>query len=723
MTPLAFDLVAQIATIVRYADRRRPLAYGMAAGCVALGVGSRLALQGLDVTIVPFATLFPAIAAAALVGGAGPGLLALLFCTVAALALLDAADWPSAAYGLAGLVNLGLLVLTGGMLVVLAALARSALLRLAVGEDRLSLAISSTGLGIWDVEGASGARRWSAEFRAILGLDAAVPADPQLFESLIHPDDRGWVSERYRAAYAPGSDGRYHAEFRIRRADDGAERWVATTGRVYFDPAGGPVRAAGTMVDITPRRLTESAWRESEERYRTLLETAPDAVHVHRDGVIIFANRQAATLFGAERAQDLIGCRALDFVDPDSLEIARSRTARLRSPGQRNLPVQLTMRRLDGRNVVVEANSAAVVLDGKLAVQAVVRDITERLRGEAALRESENRFRLAAAAVQGIVYDLDLATGDTWRSEGLARIVGIEPRDAPPAHSWWEGQIHPDDLARVQRDTRLLDDPDVVHLDREYRVRHAQGRWVHLHDRSFVVRDSTGQATRLIGVSTDITERKAAEARQALMAREVDHRARNALSIVLSLVRLTRVQDPQDFARAIEDRVGALARVHTLLAENHWLDADLAMLLEEELAPYRDAATITTAGPAVRLSAKAMQPLALVLHELTTNAAKHGAFAAPGGRLDLRWSLESDGTLHLSWQETGGPPILAAPAHRGFGLTLIDASVRCQLGGTAELAWEPAGLICRLTVAAGMLAENALRMPEGPAAEALAWTA
>ena len=106
-------------------------------------------------------------------------------------------------------------------------------------------------------------------------------------------------------------------------------------------------------------------------------------------------------------------------------------------------------------------------------------------------------------------------------------------------------------------------------------MRHADGHWLNLHDRSFIVRDQTGRAVRLIGVATDISERKAAEARQVLLMREVDHRARNALSVVQSLVRLTRAANQHDFARAVEGRVAALARAHTLLSDNQWRSADL----------------------------------------------------------------------------------------------------------------------------------------------------
>ena len=436
-----------------------------------------------------------------------------------------------------------------------------------------------------------------SEFRAIIGLDASTPADPELFATLIHPDDRDWVNERYRAAYDPAGDGWYQAEFRIRRADDGTERWVAATGRMFFDAKGKLARAAGTILDITAQRNSDAALRESEERYRTLIETSPDAVHVHRDGVIILANQQAAELFGGNRPSDIIGRSAMSLVDETSLALARSRTAQLSAPGVRNQPVEMTMRRLDGSTVVVEASSAAILLDGELAVQAVLRDITERRRGEAALRESETRFRLAAAAVQGIVYDLNLLTGATWRSDGLERVLGISPERFRRRQSWWEELIHPEDAtARGPRQQLCWTIPGSAISIASIVCAMPQGHWVHLHDRSFVVRDQDGRAVRLIGVSTDISERKAAEARQALLMREVDHRARNALSVVQSLVRLTRAANQQDFARAVEGRVAALARAHTLLADNQWRGADLRMMIEAELADFRGAPPSSSAA-------------------------------------------------------------------------------------------------------------------------------
>ncbi|MFC0385940.1 GAF domain-containing protein [Muricoccus vinaceus] len=200
-------------------------------------------------------------------------------------------------------------------------------------------------------------------------------------------------------------------------------------------------------------------------------------------------------------------------------------------------------------------------------------------------------------------------------------------------------------------------------------------------------------------------ERALAEERQVLLVREVDHRAKNALSVVQAALRLTKAPDQPSYVQAVEGRVGALARAQTLLAEDRWAGADLETLLRGELAPFLtsnsvDGPVAELRGSAVSLPAGAAQPLAMALHELATNAVKYGALSVPAGHLTISWRLMGDrrSTLHLRWTETAGPVLTGAPERRGFGSRVLEGTVQKQLGGTVVLAWRRCGLVCDIEV-------------------------
>jgi len=197
-------------------------------------------------------------------------------------------------------------------------------------------------------------------------------------------------------------------------------------------------------------------------------------------------------------------------------------------------------------------------------------------------------------------------------------------------------------------------------------------------------------------VTVDITERKQAEERQNLLAREVDHRAKNALALAQSIVRLTRGENVKSYIRSVEGRITALARVHTVLSLSSWQGAEIGKLIDEELAPYSMGDQIALRGAEVQLQPATAQTVALALHELVTNSAKYGALSALTGRLSVKWELES-GLLELVWMETGGP-VVEKPVSRGFGTRSVIASIESQLGGKAEFDWRPEGLVCRLLV-------------------------
>ncbi|GAA0587657.1 hypothetical protein GCM10009416_27800 [Craurococcus roseus] len=202
----------------------------------------------------------------------------------------------------------------------------------------------------------------------------------------------------------------------------------------------------------------------------------------------------------------------------------------------------------------------------------------------------------------------------------------------------------------------------------------------------------------------DVTERRRSEARRDLLAREVDHRARNALAVVQAVLRLTRADTVPAFARAVEGRVAAIARAQAMLADRTRSGTPLGALAEDTLAAFAQggpAGRVRFGGPEVTLAAAAVQPVSMALHELATNALKHGALSAAEGRVALDWALDRPaGVLRLRWAETGGPALRGRPERCGFGSRVLEGTIRDQLGGRVERDWRAVGLVCDIAMPA-----------------------
>jgi two-component sensor histidine kinase/CheY-like chemotaxis protein len=214
-------------------------------------------------------------------------------------------------------------------------------------------------------------------------------------------------------------------------------------------------------------------------------------------------------------------------------------------------------------------------------------------------------------------------------------------------------------------------------------------------------------------------DRERAAERERIMMREIDHRARNALALVQSVIRLTLAEDIDTYREKIEDRIAALARSHTLFSAQRWDRVELRALFEQELAPYGgdSADRVRLDGPSGTVLAEEAQTLALLLHELTTNAVKHGSLAAPGGRLSVRWSVEDATRLHVRWSETFAAPRPLPVANRqGFGSTLLSSVIEQQLRGRLSRSFGPAGFDCELEIPLATLVTSARAARGAPAA-------
>ena len=199
----------------------------------------------------------------------------------------------------------------------------------------------------------------------------------------------------------------------------------------------------------------------------------------------------------------------------------------------------------------------------------------------------------------------------------------------------------------------------------------------------------------------DVTELKLAEQAQRLLAQEVDHRSKNLLALVQATVHFSAADTPAGIKAAIEGRIQALSNVHTLLANSRWAGADLHKLVVDELKPYclQDNSRASVDGPDLTLRPQTAQLMAMVLHELTTNAVKYGALSVPTGRVRVEWSLGPNGKFVLRWIEMGGPPV-TPPTRRGFGTRVLDQAVSAQLRGKWHFDWREKGLACDIEVEA-----------------------
>ncbi|MBE9185203.1 PAS domain-containing protein [Microcoleus sp. LEGE 07076] len=386
-------------------------------------------------------------------------------------------------------------------------------------EERWQLALHGNNDGIWDHNLQTNGHVVSDRCLEILERPHEELKDFNQYLNYVHPDDVEIMQSKWQQ-HLQRETPHYCCEYRI-LCPDGRYKWILARGRAIWDESGNPVRAVGSLTDISDRKQTETAFQQSEERLSVALEGSGMAtwdLDVRTNRVIWSENH--FKIFGCEPAPDGEATIALwkNCVHPDDLKpvMQAVKTARktrsLYSTEYRIIRAdsgEIRWLSVSGR-YFYDAAGAAVRFVG------VVFDTTDRKKAELALLESHNRFQLATRAIDGMVFEWDLASNSVYRSEGLYSLIGVRPEDAQPTLEWWKERIHPLDLARIQAETEAI-----LTLDRyesEYRVRHEDGRWINVWQRGITIRNQQGEATKVVGFTTDITKRKQAEA--ALRDRE-----------------------------------------------------------------------------------------------------------------------------------------------------------------------------------------------------------
>ena len=445
---------------------------------------------------------------------------------------------------------------------------------------------------------------------------------------------------------------------------------------------------------------------EDDEALRLGLDVAAVVVR-SPEGVIRHWSAGAERLFGYGAAE-AVGRVAHELLRTRFAEGGRrAASAELMQTGHWH--GELRHRRRDGSVVTVAATWAlrSQRPGGEPLVVEASTEATALKITEEELRASEGRLRLALEVAEIGTWEWEADAEDQDWSREQHALFGTDPDiDTRPTVERLVTLAHPEDRPSLR--AAIAHAAETGEYEAEFRIcrrgrnNTEETRWLIGRGRRMPGR--AGQRGAILGMHVDITARKEAEMRQQLLIREVDHRAKNALAVVQAVLRLTRASDQASFVAAVEGRVAALARAQTLLTESRWSGADLRALLEGELAPFLATGALGASavldGPPVMLAPVITQPLSMSVHELATNAMKHGALSTAGGHVRVGWAVSDQPRrrLLLTWEETGGPPVSGPPSRLGFGSRVLKTTVREQLNGTLELDWLDGGLRCSIDI-------------------------
>lgn len=411
------------------------------------------------------------------------------------------------------------------------------------------------------------------------------------------------------------------------------------------------------------------------------------------EGNALFVNEAGRELVGLRDLKAVRSTRIIDyFAADDHTRIENEVLPSVRDTGF--WQGQLNFRNFKTGQLIPVLYNIFPVRDSTGAVAAygtVTRDLADS-------KLADRRLRFMAAIVESsddAIVSKDLDGIITSWNRGAERIFGFTAAEAI-------GQpitiVIPIDRHGEERDilTRIRRGDRIDHF--ETVRQHKHGSLIAISLTVSPVKDAEGKIIGASKIARNITEQKRNQELIANLAREAEHRSKNLLATVHAAVHLSSSETPEGLKQAIEGRIQALANVHSIFAKSRWIGADLSTVATQELAPYAvmNEGRVRIDGPPTLLDPNAAQAIAVTLHELATNAAKYGALLVDAGKVELTWSHDTNGKLHLRWAETGGPAV-QEPARSGFGRRIIEQMIR-QQGGQARFDWRAEGLVCEISL-------------------------
>jgi len=462
---------------------------------------------------------------------------------------------------------------------------------------------------------------------------------------------------------------------------------------------------ARQAADLIERNEVEAALRESREQFRWLaaiVQSSDDAI-ISKDlnGIITSWNKGAERLFGYS-AEDTIGKSITILIPPERHHEEHTILGRIRG-GNRIEHYETVRRRKDGSLIDISLTISPVrdAEGNVVGASKIARDITGRKKELELLQRQADLLDQSHDAI----FTWKIGGGIVYWSKGAERLYEYSAEEAI-------GRVS-HELLRTRSPIALQEVESQIAREGSWygELTHTtrNGRTVVVESRHVRV-EYSGEIYAL-ETNRDITERKAHEQYVHLLTREVNHRAKNMLSVVGAMARQTAAKNPEDFVECFSERIQALSASHDLLIRNEWKGVDIEDLVRAQLALFASLidSRIAVRGPRLRLKAGSAQAIGLALHELATNAGKYGALSTNNGRVDIWWQAAAD-MFTMSWTENDGPPVVA-PTRQGFGSTVISTMAKHSLSGEVAIYYARSGLMWQLTCPAANALEPQEREP------------
>lgn len=433
--------------------------------------------------------------------------------------------------------------------------------------------------------------------------------------------------------------------------------------------------------------------------FTAIIENSSDAIiSKELDGTVQTWNRAAERLFGWTAAE-MVGQSIRRIMPEDRQNEEDSILARVEA-GERIPRFQTIRQTKSGERIPIAVTVSPIRDDAGRIVGAS--KIANDMRQQAQLRETREQFTALADNIPQLAW---LADGEGWIYWYNQRWYTFTGTSLTEMAGWgWQAVHHPDHLDRVTRhfkDALETGEP----WEDTFPLRRHDGVFRWFLSRANPLRDETGKVILWCGTNTDVTEQREAGDRIALLMQEVNHRSRNMLATVQAIINRSANLSNDQLAVSLKSRIRALAQNQELLNGGDWSGARIADIVSTQtihvVDPGHDAIFFGGSDDLI-LKAPAAEALGLAIHELATNAQKHGALRSPEGRVDVDWKVTSEAgekRLVITWRERGGPPV-SAPARNGFGTLLIARNVEQAFGAPVILDWNAGGLTWRATAPA-----------------------